>query len=79
MLGDSRHSLIGCANLDNRSLQLDYELGCLIADEGFNQKLAAMLEEDMSGASPLRSQDWAGAPTYKRLLARISRLLAPLL
>ena len=75
MLIDDEWSCVSSANLDNRSLRINFELGALVQDKQFAQEVEAMLLEDLNQCEPTHVDDrW-----WKQLLARLLRLLAPVL
>ena len=76
---DSATSSIGTANLDERSLRLNFELTLLMQDEAATAQVAAMLEQDMQQASPITHAHWYKASLIVRLAANCCRLLAPAL
>lgn len=75
ILVDNDTACIGSMNLDNRSLHINFESSALIHDPAFAQQVKEMLELDFSHAipSPLNY------PVWQRLVARSTRLLAPIL
>ncbi len=79
LLVDDSISWVGSANLDMRSLQLNYELGCLVDDEHMAKQVKAMLLEDMKHTIILTSDFLEQASFYKKFAARFCRLLAPIL
>lgn len=78
LLMDEHISSIGSANLDYRSLYLNYELNCLINDEGMNRQVAAMLLDDMKHCEVMNHQYFLNLSLRKRIAARFCRLIAPL-
>ncbi len=78
-LVDEAYSCVGTANLDERSLSLNFELMLLIRGSRVAQELAAMLEKDMGQSVPLSRHAWEGASLPRRLAARLCRLLSPVL
>lgn len=78
-VADSDTSSIGTANLDERSLRLNFELTLLMQDETATAQVAAMLEQDMQQATPVTHADWYKRALLVRMLARCCRLLAPAL
>ena len=78
-VADTTTCSIGTANLDERSLRLNFELTLLMQDEGATEKVAAMLAEDMKEASPLTHEHWYKAGSIQRLAANCCRLLSPAL
>ncbi len=76
---DSHLCSIGTANLDERSLRLNFELTLLMEDAIATEAVATMLQKDMQDATPLTPAHWYKAPHLIRLLANCCRLLAPAL
>ncbi len=76
---DSSHCSIGTANLDERSLRLNFELTLLMEDPAATAGVATMLEEDMAQAGSITPAAWYKAPIPLRLLANCCRLLSPAL
>lgn len=76
---DADTSSIGTANLDERSLRLNFELTMLMEDVAATAGVTAMLEQDMAEASPITPDRWDQAHLITRLLANCCRLLSPAL
>ncbi len=76
---DSSICSIGTANLDERSLRLNFELTLLMNDKQATDQVAAMLQADMSHARRITPADWYKAPALIRLLSHCCKLLAPAL
>lgn len=76
---DSGLCSIGTANLDERSLRLNFELTLLMSGPSSTGAVADMLVEDMAHATPLTPAHWYKAPYAVRQLANCCRLLAPAL
>lgn len=75
MLIDNSLSLIGSANLDNRSLRINFELNALIDDASFAHQVSDMLEHDMAAAVPFTIPD----SLFLRFFAKAARLFSPVL
>ncbi len=78
-LVDEAFSTIGTANLDERSLSLNFELTLLMRGGNMAQQVATMLERDMQHCTPLTRRDWENASLPRRLAAHFCRLLSPVL
>jgi len=75
MLIDDEWSCVSSANLDNRSLRINFEIGALIQDREFASEIESMMLDDLSECEPTHvDQRW-----WKQLLARLLRLIAPVL
>lgn len=77
LLVDSKTSLLGSSNFDNRSFRLNFELCVLFEDPGLAAELEAILARDLAGAqevlAPRHLKFWP------RLGEALARLLSPLL
>ena len=79
VLVDNHVAVVGTANLDNRSLRLNFEVSLLAVDDDFAAEVAAMLEEDFSHTRKMRSGEFRESPFWFRFAARTARLFAPIL
>ena len=79
MLIDDTHATVGTANLDNRSLRLNFEITALITDKVFAHAIQNMFENDFLVSKEITSADIAQKPFIFKLAARLARLTAPLL
>ena len=77
MLVDDDAAAIGTANLDNRSMRLNFEVTMLLVDPEFAQKVKAMLEEDFANSRQVYATDYTEASLWFRFIVRVARLLAP--
>ncbi|HUF63213.1 MAG TPA: cardiolipin synthase [Verrucomicrobiales bacterium] len=76
---DDELAAVGTANLDNRSLRLNFEMTVLVADRGFAGRVAEMLERDFSRSElePPDSLEQRGV--LFRFAVHVCRLFAPIL
>jgi cardiolipin synthase len=79
MLVDGRWAMVGSANLDNRSLHLNFEVGCMLHDEGLVAQLEQAFLKDLEDSVPLDRQALARRSLGGRVLDNACRLLAPTL
>jgi cardiolipin synthase len=79
MLVDDQLASVGTANLDNRSLRLNFELSMVVLDEAFCRRVADMLEADFAECREVDGRDYTGKPLWFRVLVRLARLMAPIL
>lgn len=75
-LFDRDLAVVGTANLDNRSLRLNFEVVAAIYGGPAVEELAALFERDLAHCRP-RARREARGPLGRRLLASAARLLAP--
>ena len=79
MLCDRSRTYLGTANLDYRSLRINWEVGALIEGGHFGRHIARTFEQDLLHCHPLRLHDHQKRPLLHRLLGGLVRPLAPLL
>ena len=78
VLIDDHVSCIGTANLDNRSMRLNFEVTMLLIDEDFAKQVEAMLREDLANSTMASKDDYTKRSLPYRFLVRVCRLLAPI-
>jgi len=78
MVIDDDLAAVGTANLDNRSLRLNFELTVLFAGKPFAQEVAAMLQEDFAHCEPISTGDLQRRSFFFQIAVRIARLLSPI-
>lgn len=79
LLIDDELAAVGSANLDNRSFRLNFEVMVLVADHGFADQVARMLEADFARAVELDPENGPKPRHLHRLGMRVARLVAPVL
>jgi cardiolipin synthase len=78
VLVDDTLASVGTVNFDLRSIHLNFEVTVISPDATFVREVAAMLEEDFSKSESIE-WEWTRIGPFRRTLARICRLFAPLL
>lgn len=76
---DDQVSMIGTANMDNRSFKLNFEDSCLVYGAEVAGRLAGLFEEDCKHARRVSLADATQLPLPTRILDSSARLLSPLL
>lgn len=76
---DETLSAVGTANLDNRSMRLNFEVTAVVLCRDFASQVASMLEADFEGCREARASDYAGRPWWFRLAVRVAILFSPIL
>ncbi len=79
MLVDDELALVGTANLDTRSLRLNYETNLAVYDAVFIDKLKRIMLEDISLSTELELSTWRRRPLRKQMAENFCRLLSPIL
>lgn len=78
MLIDDEMSMIGTANLDNRSFRINFEINLLFSNLEFAKKMENMLIEDFSNSFQITADDYLQKPFWYKLAVKIARLFAPI-
>ena len=79
VLVDDEVAAVGTANLDNRSLRLNFEVMAVGVDRTFAAQVAAMLERDFQQARRTSAADLQGRSKLFRWAVRAARLFDPIL
>ncbi len=78
MLIDDRASVVGTANLDNRSFRLNFEITMVMLGLDFALQMQAMFEEDFRNSEEVGAQSLSERSRWFQFLASASRLMAPI-
>lgn len=76
---DGNWAMVGTANLDNRSMHLNFEVNCLLYDPGLTAELDAAFLRDFRSAIRLDRHVFGQRPFAARLMENTCRLLSPIL
>ncbi|MBS3803846.1 MAG: cardiolipin synthase [Oleiphilaceae bacterium] len=79
ILVDDRYAVVSTANLDNRSMRLNFEIMALSTGAEFVRDVEAMLEDDLSACVRMTALDYQDRSLVFRITCRAVRLAAPLL
>jgi cardiolipin synthase len=79
LVADGNLSLIGTANMDYRSFELNFEANVLVYDKTFAEKLRAVFFKDLEEAEKIDRDEWCKRPAYKQLPERVARLFSHVL
>ncbi len=79
MLADDALALVGTANLDVRSLRLNYETNLVVFDPHFADGLKRILLEDVALSRELQLVDWRQRSKRRRIAENFCSLLTPIL
>ncbi len=78
MLIDDNTTMIGTANLDNRSFRINFEINMLFFNKEFAKIVEDMIKKDLADSYRTDYLEYKDKPLWFKLIVRISRLLAPL-
>jgi cardiolipin synthase len=79
LVADGRLCLFGSANMDRRSLELNFENNILVEDENLAVVLHQRQLEYLQASIPITADDVAATPLIRKLLQNISSMLSPIL
>lgn len=78
-LADNRWAMIGSANLDYRSMRLNFELNLLLLSRGCNAEVARILEHDFKLCREINPETFARRPFRQKFAEAALRPLSPML
>ncbi|WP_317195344.1 cardiolipin synthase [Rufibacter roseolus] len=76
---DGTVSMVGTANMDNRSFELNFEVNAVVYDTDLSQQLRGIFYRDLEHATKIDLEAWRQRPRLKQLFEKLARLLSPLL
>jgi len=79
ILVDSRYAAVGTANLDNRSMRLNFEIMAINTSKVFVDRMEQMLTTDLERCRLMTESDYEDRSIAFRLACRAIRLMGPLL
>lgn len=79
MLIDEDLAVVGTANMDVRSQELNFEVNTLVYDQKINQKLFETFEYDLKDSTEIFLKDWTKRPKSKVFFEHLARLMSPLI
>ncbi len=72
---DGRWSLVGSANMDERSMEINEENLLGIADTGFARSIVEGVEQDLARSKEIKLDTWRRRPPHHRVLEKLATLL----
>jgi cardiolipin synthase len=79
MVTDGKLSMIGTANMDYRSFELNFEVNAIVYDVAFAEQLRQVFFEDIKHAKKINEKLWLKRSFYLKLGDRLARLFSPAL
>lgn len=74
---DGKIAMIGTANMDYRSFELNFEVNAIVYDKAFSANMRKVFSDDLRYAKKIKATDWYTRPFYFRLFEKIARLFSP--
>jgi cardiolipin synthase A/B len=79
MVVDKKMAIVGTANMDYRSFDLNFEVNAIVHNTELAGELANIFSEDVKNAEEVDAEKWKTRPRYKQLVENTVRLISPLL
>lgn len=79
LVSDGQLAVIGTANMDHRSFELNFEVNSMIYDHHIAGQLRDAFYDDIKTAKRINANTWAKRTVFKQLPEKLCRLLSPLL
>jgi len=76
---DRKIAVVGTANMDYRSFDLNFEVNAIVYDKVIASELADVFYEDIKVADLINLNEWLNRPKGIQLLEKTARLMSPLL
>ncbi len=79
LVADRKIAVVGTANMDYRSFDLNFEVNAIVYDVATANELAHIFFEDIKDAQKIDKEKWENRPTLKKLWQKTARMISPLL
>jgi cardiolipin synthase A/B len=79
VVSDGELAIVGSANMDHRSFELNFEVNSIIYDQEIAGQLREAFMDDMKDANRIDPAVWAKRTKLSQLPEKLARLLSPLL
>lgn len=79
VVADRQIAVIGSANIDSRSFDLNFEVSAIVYDKELSEELATVFEDDISNSHRIDPEVWRNRPMTKQFIEKTARLVSPLL
>lgn len=79
MVCDQKVAIIGTANFDNRSFDLNFEINAIVYDEQIATEISNLFEKDISFSTQILAEEWSKRPLYRKLMEKVLHLFSSLM
>ncbi|WP_018122497.1 cardiolipin synthase [Wohlfahrtiimonas chitiniclastica] len=76
---DGKFSIVGTANMDNRSFNLNFEVNGMLYDEALGQQMCDEFNKDLEHSVRLDPVEWERRSATQRFIEKVARLTSSLL
>ncbi|MBC7872615.1 MAG: cardiolipin synthase [Ferruginibacter sp.] len=79
LITDSKMSVIGTANMDYRSFELNFEVNVIVYDKNFATQMRNVFFNDLKDAEKIDPELWHKRRGYEQFPEKIARLFSPIM
>jgi cardiolipin synthase len=79
LVADGMLAVVGSANMDHRSFELNFEVNALVYDSRFAAQMRDLFYSDLENAKRIEPERWANRKFYRILFEKLARLASPLM
>jgi cardiolipin synthase len=79
LVADKKVAIVGTANMDYRSFDLNFEVNAIVYDEELANELSDVFYEDTKYAEKIDLVSWNSRPVHMQMLEKTARLVSSLL
>jgi cardiolipin synthase len=79
LVADKKIAIVGTANMDFRSFDLNFEVNAIVYDIDIAKELTEVFYEDLKDAERIDAAAWNTRSMYKQMLEKTARLVSPML
>lgn len=79
LVADRCLAMVGTANLDYRSFDLNFEVNAVVYDQELAGELTDNFEKDLLDSEQIHMESWLNRPKHVQLIEKIARLMSPML
>ena len=79
MVTDQKVAIVGTANMDFRSFDLNFEVNAIVYDSEIAEELTEVFYEDLKDAERIAAAAWKTRSICKQMLEKMARLVSPML
>ena len=79
LVTDGKLSIIGTANMDHRSFDLNFEVNAIIYDRPFADQMRKVFFDDLKDTEKIDPESWYKRSAYEQFPEKIARLFSPIM
>ena len=79
LVADGKMSIIGTANMDHRSFELNFEVNAIVYDKTFAEQMRTVFFDDLKHTEKIDPERWYKRSVYEQFPEKIARLFSPIM